>query len=302
MEWTPGGVSGDIEDHRDDSGGGGFGGFGGGGGFGGIHLGCGGIILVGVLSLIFHKNFFSLLSNSSTVSTNAPVAQGVPDQGQDQREKPEVLFISSVLDDVQQTWDRTLPEQGGGVPYRHARLDLFRRAYPSACGTAKSAIGPFYCPEDEKVYLDLSFFDELKTRFGAPGEFAQAYVVAHELGHHVQKILGIEQKMHRLQQAEPEEANQLSVRVELEADCLAGVWGHSAEQRNKVHDDDVEAGLRAAAAVGDDRLQRMSTGQVNPESFTHGTSAQRTQWFRTGLESGRVAACLPLTRISSGSR
>ena len=164
-------------------------------------------------------------------------------------------------------------------------------AYPSGCGTAQTAIGPFYCPGDEKVYLDLSFFDELKTKFGAPGEFAQAYVIAHEIGHHVQKILGIEPKVRQLQERNPGQGNQLSVRLELQADCFAGVWGNSTEQRNIVNREDVDAGLRAAAAVGDDRLQRASRGSVNPESFTHGSSAQRVQWFERGLDSGKISAC-----------
>jgi len=151
--------------------------------------------------------------------------------------------------------------------------------------------GPFYCPGDEKVYLDLGFFNELKRRFGAPGEFAQAYVIAHEIGHHVQKLVGIETKVRRLQQREPGEANPLSVRLELQADCLAGIWAHSTEQRKIVNQSDVSAAMRAAAAVGDDRLQRMGQGYVNPESFTHGTSAQRVQWFRRGLDSGQISAC-----------
>lgn len=151
--------------------------------------------------------------------------------------------------------------------------------------------GPFYCPGDEKVYLDLGFFNELKRRFGAPGEFAQAYVIAHEIGHHVQKLLGIETKVRRLQQREPGEANPLSVRLELQADCFAGVWANSTEQRNIVNQSDVSAAMRAAGAVGDDRLQRMGRGYVNPESFTHGTSAQRVQWFRRGLDTGRISAC-----------
>jgi hypothetical protein len=170
-------------------------------------------------------------------------------------------------------------------------LVLFRNSYPSACGTAQEAIGPFYCPEDEKVYLDLGFFEELRQRFHAPGEFAQAYVIAHEIGHHVQKILGIEQKVRRLQQAQPDEQNPLSVRLELQADCFAGVWGKSTEQRDLVNSSDVESALNAAAAVGDDRLQRMATGRVSPENFTHGTSAQRVQWFRRGLDSGNISAC-----------
>jgi predicted metalloprotease len=195
-----------------------------------------------------------------------------------------------VLDDVQHTWDTILPAQEH-VPYRHAKLVLYRNSYPSGCGAARSAIGPFYCPEDEKVYLDLAFFDELRTKFGAPGEFAQAYVIAHELGHHVQKLLGIEPKVRRLQQEHPDEVNPLSVRLELQADCFAGVWGHTTEQRHIVEDRDVAQAMRAAASVGDDRLQRMGQGFVNPETFTHGTSAQRVQWFRRGFDSGKVSSC-----------
>ncbi len=208
----------------------------------------------------------------------------------DRREEPEVRWVSHVLDDVQHTWDRMLPAQEHR-PYRHAKLVLFRNAYPSACGMAKTAAGPFYCPGDEKVYLDLAFFDELKNRYGAPGEFAQAYVIAHEIGHHVQKLLGIESKVRQLQQREPGEANPLSVKLELQADCLAGVWAHTTEERGLVHEKDVAAALRAAAAVGDDRLQRARQGFVNPETFTHGTSADRVEWFRRGLDSGRISGC-----------
>jgi predicted metalloprotease len=153
------------------------------------------------------------------------------------------------------------------------------------------ATGPFYCPEDEKVYLDLAFFDELRTKYGVTGEFAQAYVIAHELGHHVQKLLGIEQKVRTLQEREPREVNPLSIRLELQADCFAGVWAHTTEERNLVHASDIEAAMRAAAAVGDDRLQRMGRGFVNPETFTHGSSAQRVEWFRRGLDSGKIASC-----------
>lgn len=280
MEWTPGGVSNDIEDRRDDSGGGG--GF----GFGGFHIGCGGLILLGILSVIFHRNLFTLFMGQSS----APTVQSRPDYNRDQREQPEVQFVSFVLDDVQNNWNRILP-QTAHVPYRHAKLVLFRDAYPSGCGMAKDAIGPFYCPEDEKVYLDLSFFDELRSRFHAPGEFAEAYVIAHELGHHVQKLLGIEPKVQRLRQARPDEANPLSVRLELQADCFAGVWGHTTEQRRIVSQSDVEQALNAAAAVGDDRLQRMATGRVSPETFTHGTSAQRVHWFQRGFQSGEISAC-----------
>lgn len=210
--------------------------------------------------------------------------------GRHDPEAAEVRYVSSVLDDVQHTWDRLLPEQEHR-PYRHAKLVLFRNAYPSGCGRAKTATGPFYCPEDEKVYLDLAFFAELRDKFGAPGQFAQAYVIAHELGHHVQKILGIEQKVRTLQERDAREANPLSVRLELQADCFAGVWANTTERRNLVRTSDVDAALRAAAAVGDDRLQKMARGFVSPETFTHGTSAERVKWFRRGLDSGRVGAC-----------
>jgi predicted metalloprotease len=209
---------------------------------------------------------------------------------QDASEEPLVKFVSFVLDDVQKNWDRLLPAQTQSR-YRHAKMVLYRNSFPSACGRAQTAVGPFYCPGDEKIYLDLGFFAELKQRFGAPGEFAEAYVIAHEIGHHIQKIEGIEPKIHRLQEENPREANQLSVRLELQADCFAGVWGNSTEQRHLVNRNDIEAALHAAAAVGDDRLQRLGRGSVNPERFTHGTSAQRVEWFRRGLDTGKLAAC-----------
>ena len=167
---------------------------------------------------------------------------------------------------------------------------LFRDAITSGCGSARSATGPFYCPVDEKVYIDLGFYDELKQRFGAPGDFAQAYVLAHELGHHVQKLIGVEQKVSALMRSEPSERNELSVKMELQADCLAGVWAHSTEQRKLLEKGDAESAINAAAAVGNDRLQKMSTGRVSPESFTHGSSAQRTQWFSRGMDQGTIAA------------
>jgi predicted metalloprotease len=284
MEWTPGDdISKDIEDRRDESGGGAGGGF---GGFGFGHLGIGGILVVGVLSLVFRQNFFALFSGGGAApAVRAPNAQ------LDQRERPEVQFMSFVLDDAQRNWDRILPQQAG-IPYHHAKLVLFRDSYPSGCGMAQDATGPFYCPEDEKVYLDLGFFHELKTRFGgSDGEFAQAYVVAHEIGHHVQKLLGIEPKVRTLQDQRPDRANRLSVALELQADCFAGVWGNSTEQRKIVDSSDVAAALSAAAAVGDDRLQKMATGQVSPEKFTHGSAAQRTTWFQRGLDSGKISAC-----------
>jgi uncharacterized protein len=161
----------------------------------------------------------------------------------------------------------------------------------SACGLAESASGPFYCPADQKVYIDLAFYDELRSRFGADGEFAQAYVIAHELGHHVQNLLGIDQKVRRLQESRPRQANALSVALELQADCLAGVWGNSTAKRDLLQAGDAASAMNAAAAIGDDRIQRMTTGRVSPESFTHGSSQQRTQWFNRGFESGTVRTC-----------
>jgi uncharacterized protein len=280
MRWTPGGSSDDVEDRRGESGGS--------GGFqvGGIHLGLGGVVVLFVLSLIFKRDFLSLLSTDS-VGTGTNVNQ--PDSVRDQREQPLVEFVTFVLNDAQNTWSQILPAQG--VPYRHAKLVLFRDTIDSSCGLAQSATGPFYCPEDEKVYIDLGFYDELKSRFGAPGEFAEAYVLAHEIGHHVQKLLGIDAKVRAAQQQSPPAANQLSVGLELQADCLAGVWGHSTRERNILDPGDLDEGLKAAAAVGDDRLQRMSRGQVNPETFTHGSSAQRAQWFQRGFQNGTIASC-----------
>jgi len=283
MQWTPGGLSDDLEDRRNESGGGGgrFGGFGGG------RLGLGGILIVGLLSLIFRHNFFTLFSGDAGAPTTARSAPRQPLAQEDRQAQ----FMSFVLDDAQRNWDEILPRDAG-VRYRHAKLVLFRDAYPSGCGMAQDATGPFYCPEDEKVYLDLGFFDELKTRFGASsGEFAQAYVVAHEIGHHVQKVLGIEPKVRALQEQRPSQGNRLSVALELQADCFAGVWGNSTAQRRLIDTADIQSALSAAAAVGDDRIQKMSTGQVSPERFTHGSAAQRTAWFQRGLNSGKIAAC-----------
>jgi predicted metalloprotease len=283
MRWTSGGDSSDIEDRRGEGGGGSnF------GGFNGMHLGIGGTLLLIVLSFVFHTNLFSVLGGGGTSAPSAAV-RPLSDPDTDPAEKREVEFVTFVLNDVQRTWEQLLPK--AGTSYRHTKLVLFRDLTQSGCGTAQTATGPFYCPEDEKVYIDLGFFQELRDRFGAPGEFAQAYVLAHEVGHHVQKLLGIEGKANRLSRGDPAQANPLSVRLELQADCFAGVWGHATEQRKIIDDADVAAGLRAAAAVGDDRLQRMATGHVSPESFTHGSSAQRTEWFRSGLKSGDISTC-----------
>lgn len=253
-----------------------------------MKLGLGGFIVVAVLSLIFKKDFFALLeggaappSASTAEQPSAPPRSGPPDE--------RVRFVSFVVDDVQRTWEKEFAR--GGARYEHAKLVLFRDATRSGCGFAEAAMGPFYCSEDRKVYLDLGFFDELRSRFGAPGEFAEAYVIAHEFGHHVQTLLGTEAKVHRAMVDRPNVRNQLSVRLELQADCLAGVWAHSTGERQILEKGDVESGLAAAAAVGDDRLQRTAGGRVNPERWTHGSSRERVEWFRRGLETGRANAC-----------
>jgi predicted metalloprotease len=278
MRWTPGGRSGDLEDRRGSSGG--FGG-------GGLRIGLGGALVLLVLSLIFKQNFFALLGGGGATAGDETTASG-PVSSTPEEEK-RVEFVSFVLDDAQSTWDRLFQERGKS--YEHAKLVLFRDAIQSACGFAQAATGPFYCPGDERVYIDLGFYDELQQRFGAPGDFAQAYVLAHELGHHIQRLLGTEAQVRQSQQQRPDMANDLSVRLELQADCYAGVWGHETAQRQILEAGDVEEGLGAAAAVGDDRIQRMSGQGVHPEAFTHGTSEQRTSWFRKGFESGRPEAC-----------
>jgi predicted metalloprotease len=278
MRWTPGGQSDDIEDRRGEGGGG--------GGIGGMHIGIGGLLILLVLSVVFKRDFFSLLGGQG-VATGPALSQ--PDPQRDAREQPTVQFVSFVLDDVQKTWTGIFQEKGATYP--HAKLVLFRDATYSGCGTAQAATGPFYCPADQKVYIDLGFYDELEQRFGAPGKFAQAYVLAHELGHHVQNLLGIERKVRNLQGQNPSAGNALSVRLELQADCFAGVWAHSTQQRGLLDAGDVESALGAAAAVGDDRLQRMSGGRVSPESFTHGSSAQRMDWFQRGMNGGIVESC-----------
>lgn len=208
-----------------------------------------------------------------------PVSAGSP------AEEEMVDFVSFLLDDLQETWHRLLPD------YRDAKLVLFRDSVGSGCGPAAAQMGPFYCPADEKVYIDLSFYGDLRDRFGAPGDFAQAYVLAHEIGHHVQKVIGVEPKVRRAQQANPARKNELSVRMELMADCLAGVWGASAGERSLLEPGDIREGMDAAAAIGDDRLQKMQGGRVQPEGFTHGSSAQRVEWLQRGIESGDPNRC-----------
>ncbi|MEA2766643.1 MAG: uncharacterized protein QOK07_3047, partial [Gemmatimonadaceae bacterium] len=204
-------------------------------------------------------------------------------------EEPEVQFVSFVLDDVQNIWATILPNYG--ARYHPAKLVLFRSSTESGCGTAQSVMGPFYCPVDERVYLDLGFFTELKQRYAAAGDFAQAYVIAHELGHHVQHILGTDAQIRRAEESNPGQANQLSVKIELQADCYAGVWAHSTEQRRILETGDVDEALAAASAVGDDRIQQRTTGTINVDSFTHGSAAQRSASFKRGLESGDPRSC-----------
>jgi len=280
MRWTPGGSSDDIEDRRDSGGGGGRGG-------GGMKLGLGGLLVLGVLSLVFKTDLISPFLGGG--GATAPVMGGTANPAKTASEEKLKDFITFVLNDNQDTWTKLLAAEG--AQYRRAKLVLFRDVVDSACGAAESATGPFYCPGDQKVYIDLGFYDELRERFGAPGDFAQAYVLSHEIGHHVQNLLGIEKKMRAAQRQNPRMEKALSVRMELQADCFAGVWGHSTQQRNLLEADDVQEGLAAAAAVGDDRIQKAATGHVSPETFTHGSSAQRMEWFKRGYNSGRVQDC-----------
>src|SRR5262245_49668754 len=282
MRWTPGDRS-NIEDARGRST---FGGLG-----GGIPLSLGGILLLLLISWATGTNFFSLLTGggegtTETTGTSGQVASSPAEERQ-------VDFVDAVMKDVQDTWSQLL-----GSRYQPTKAVLFRDSIQSACGFAESATGPFYCPQDGLVYLDLGFFDDLQNQFGAPGEFARAYVLAHEVGHHIQRLTGIESRTRRARENQPSAANAISVMVELQADCFAGVWGHAAAQQGRaasgkveLEEGDVESGLRAAAAIGDDRLQRMSTGHIAPDRFTHGTSAQRVEWFRRGLSSGTTDAC-----------
>ncbi|MCI0411576.1 zinc metallopeptidase [bacterium] len=254
---------------------------------GGFKLGGCGLIVLVILSFFLGINpleFLGILQQTQT-TTQQPVP-GTPPPAND----PSSDFVRAVVGDTEDTWIQLFQKMGG--QYEPPKLVLFRDAVQSACGFASAAVGPFYCPSDEQVYLDLGFFDELSRRFGAPGDFARAYVIAHEIGHHVQNLTGVSSKVQqRRAQLGQESGNVLSVRQELQADCFAGVWGYYANQKNVVETGDVEAALNAAAQIGDDRLQMESKGYVSPESFTHGSSDQRTRWFRTGMESGDVNRC-----------
>jgi len=281
MRWTPGDRS-NIEDLRGRSG---IGMTAGG-------LGIGGVLVLLILSWATGVDFLSLVGGGGGAPPSAAVGTSGTVASSPEEEKL-VDFVDAVMGDAQETWKQLL-----GNRYQPTKVVLFRNTIPSACGRAQSASGPFYCPADHYVYLDLGFFDELRRRFGASGDFAEAYVVAHELGHHVQSLLGIDSRMRQLQSANPSETNELSVRLELQADCFAGVWAHatnkagrSAQGHMELESGDLEEGLRAASAIGDDRIQRMSTGHVFPDKFTHGTSQQRATWLRRGFDNGTPDAC-----------
>jgi len=272
-----------IEDRRGSGGGGGL-------SFGGGRLGLGSIAIALVASYFLGINPMTVLNLLSgggmpAIEQSAPATHRPPADDQMAR------FVSKVLASTEDTWTDVF--RANGRQYEQPKLVLFSGATPTACGTGQTAMGPFYCPGDHKVYIDLAFYQELKTRFHAPGEFAQAYVIAHEVGHHVQNLLGIADKVHNAQQrAGKVEANALSVRMELQADCLAGVWGKRTDtMKNVLEPGDLEAALAAASAIGDDRLQQQAQGRIVPESFTHGSSEQRVRWFRRGFESGDMNQC-----------
>ena len=290
MDWTPGQMSSDVEDRRGESYGGGPGfSFGGGG------IGVVGVVILVVASLVTGHNYLGgVLSGGSQVQDSQGVQQGQAgtagaNPSQSAAEDRSAHLVSFVLDDAQKTWAQIFAAHNR--PYRHAKLVLYRGATYSGCGTARSQTGPFYCPVDEKIYIDLNFWDELRRLGGDSADFAQAYVVAHELGHHIQKLLGIESREQKLLQQYPQEQSPLSVDLELQADCFAGIWAHSTEQRKMIDSADIGNALRAASAVGDDHIQKMQGRAVEPDTFTHGSSAQREHWFQVGLQQGSVQAC-----------
>jgi predicted metalloprotease len=295
--------SSNIEDRRGDSGyfGGGGGGFGGGGipipmGGGGLFKGGLGFVAFIVIALIFGADPFALLGGGGGGSDYAPAPSQQATRSaprQQPAEDPETQFVSRVLKSTEDVWTQAFRELGR--QYRDPKLVLYRDATRTECGVGQSAMGPFYCPADQRVYLDLAFFDDLAKRFRAPGQFPQAYVISHEVGHHVQNLLGISDKTEQMKERmSKRDANALSVRVELQADCFAGVWANRADAARggrMIDDKDVDQALAAATAIGDDRLQRQAQGRVVPDSFTHGTSAQRVRWFRKGLETGDPRKC-----------
>ncbi len=288
MLWRGGRRSDNVEDRR---GGGGFSGgsFGGGMGGGGIKVGGFGLVVILLVGWFFGVDPTALLSQLDGGSVGSGYEEPANTQPVPQDDES-AQFVSAVLADTEDTWGAVFKQRG--ATYQPPHLVLFSGRVNSACGVAGSATGPFYCPGDSKVYIDLSFYDELKQRFHAPGDFAQAYVIAHEVGHHVQHLLGITDKIDQATQGMSEtEANAISVRVELQADCFAGVWAYHAQERGKVETGDVDEALGAATAIGDDRLQEEGQGYVVPDSFTHGSSAQRVRWFKTGMQNGDMNAC-----------
>ena len=280
-----------VEDRRGEE----YSGGGGGGGFGGLRLGFGGFVLLAILSLIFGRNFFSMVPRSgggdSRPVQSTRTSRDTPKARERMAAEEDLRKVAiSTFNDAQKTWATLLPQQAN-VSYQPAKLVLFWDATHSGCGAAGAEVGPFYCPADTRVFIDLAFYRELAKRFKAPGDFAQAYVIAHEIGHHVQNLIGVERKVRAGQRRDPRAANALSVRMELQADCLAGVWAHGAAGRNLLEPGDMDEGLRAAAAVGDDEIQKMGGGRVRPETWTHGAAAQRQRWFRRGFDSGDLSAC-----------
>ena len=286
MKWEGNRESDNVEDRRSGGGGGG-----GSPVFGGRSIGIGTIVIALVGGWVLGINPLTILG---LLSGGGPPAHVQQQPGPAQRPPADdtmARFVSTVLADTEDVWGQVF-RQGGGR-YQEPRLVLFRGATPTACGTGQAAMGPFYCPADQKVYIDLGFYETLKNRLGAPGDFAQAYVIAHEVGHHVQNQLGISAKVDQMRgRVSKVEYNALSVRLELQADCFAGVWAHHAQNARQILEQgDVEEAMNAAAKIGDDALQRSSGGAVVPESFTHGTSAQRQRWFNSGLQSGSVKTC-----------
>ena len=285
MRWEGNRESDNVEDRRGEDGGG-SGGF----GIGGRSIGIGTIVIALVGGAIFGINPLTILSVLSGGGGPAPQVQQAPAQRPPANDRT-AKFVSVVLANTEDVWSQVF--QKGGATYHPPKLDLFRGAIRTGCGTGQSAMGPFYCPADQKVYIDLGFFDTLRQRLGAPGEFAQAYVIAHEVGHHVQDELGITRKVDAMRaRLNESQANALSVRVELQADCYAGIWAHYSEQSKQWLDPgDIESAMNAASKIGDDALQRSAGRAVVPDSFTHGTSAQRQHWFATGNQTGSVKAC-----------
>lgn len=259
------------------------------GGKGGLSIGA--VVVILIISYLFDLNPSTLMGVAEQVQGGAPQQVGKPVDPANDPEANSIRELSRVLAKTEDTWKAIF--QAGGAEYREPKLVVFRGSTPTACGTGDTASGPFYCPADEKMYLDLAFFAELERRYRAAGDFARAYVIAHEVGHHIQKLTGVSQKTAKLrQQLSAKDYNKVSVRVELQADCYAGVWAHHAHRAKPfIEPGDIEEALRAATAIGDDALQRASTGRVVPDSFTHGSSDQRVRWFKTGFETGSLKAC-----------